>query len=539
MKDLVENIEKQITTDKEVISVLPRNGIKALKTLLKTISEMTEKYENFNEKLLKEIESRYTELTTVEENKEIPQLEQEILKYDMAEKNTNTRSSFEKMGLDRVVYNVNGYYKSNLERLNKELIFSVKQFERVGIKLTAEDFCISEYARKYMEVLLREAYDGDINSEAVKNTFEKVYWQCSEVVSHLYVNIRYIYDKYENQIDRFYSEKAQEILRSLSLTLEGVEEKKAELIKQKNQIEETDNKNILDKFYTGSLNINDYKEDNYKRIYIELTDKDATKLSEIEKKEIDENIDKLNTNLKEYAKYLEYKFLVEEVLQTRQELLKNAETNKDKKVKKTKYELIQEEIKKLQAEIFKLNSKIEKPNKGFFERKKAEDKKDSISILQRNNIVLDLKKIYMQLDEEMIKQRILQNLDETSSLFDVLKFASSYYGYMAKTMIKHNEDITDKEIGENAKKIREFVNFSNFTVINHVNISDTKELSIIIKDKYKLLGMQLSKENFEEDSIEDLIRKVRIINNYNNIQKSKFSIKDLEFIMNVKEMLKK
>ena len=539
MKDLVENIEKQITTDKEVISVLPRNGIKALKTLLKTISEMTEKYENFNEKLLKEIESRYTELTTVEENKEIPQLEQEILKYDMAEKNTNTRSSFEKMGLDRVVYNVNGYYKSNLERLNKELIFSVKQFERVGIKLTAEDFCISEYARKYMEVLLREAYDGDINSEAVKNTFEKVYWQCSEVVSHLYVNIRYIYDKYENQIDRFYSEKAQEILKSLSLTLEGVEEKKAELIKQKNQIEETDNKNILDKFYTGSLNINDYKEDNYKRIYIELTDKDATKLSEIEKKEIDENIDKLNTNLKEYAKYLEYKFLVEEVLQTRQELLKNAETNKDKKVKKTKCELIQEEIKKLQAEIFKLNSKIEKPNKGFFERKKAEDKKDSISILQRNNLVLDLKKIYMQLDEEMIKQRILQNLDETSSLFDVLKFASSYYGYMAKTMIKHNEDITDKEIGENAKKIREFVNFSNFTVINHVNISDTKELSIIIKDKYKLLGMQLSKENFEEDSIEDLIRKVRIINNYNNIQKSKFSIKDLEFIMNVKEMLKK
>ena len=539
MKELVENIEKQITTDKEVISVLPRNGIKAIKTLLKTIQEMTEKYENLNQKLLKEIEERYDNLTTVEENTEIPQIEQEILKYDIAEKNTDTRSSFEKMGLDRVIYNVNGYYKSNLERLNKELIFSIKQFEKVGIKLTADDFCISEYAKKYMEVLLREAYNGDINSEAVKNQFEKVYWECSEVVSHLYVNIRYIYDKYESQIDRFYNEKAQEILKGLSLTVEDVEERKADLIKKKNQIEETDNKNILDKFYTGSLNINDYKEDNYKRIYTELTDKDVTKLSDIEKNEIDENIDKLNTNLTEYAKYLEYKFLVEQVLQTRQELLKNAEANKDKKVKKTQYELTKEEIKKLQTEIFKLNSKIEKPSKGFFERKKAEDKKDSISILQRNNLVLDLKKAYMQLDEEIINQKILQNLDETSSLFDVLKFASSYYGYMAKAMIKNNEDITDKEIGENAEKIRNFINFSNFTVINHVKISDTKELSIIIKDKYKLLGMQLSKENFEEDSIEDLIRKVRIINNYNNIQKSKFSIKDLEYIMNVKEMLKK
>ena len=542
MKELVENIEKQITTDKEVISVLPRNGIKAIKTLLKTINDMNEKYENLNEKLLHEIETRYHELTTVEDNTEIPQIEQEILKYDIVEKNTDTRSSFEKMGLDRVVYNVNGYYKSNLERLNKELIFSVKQFEKVGIKLTAEDFCISEYANKYMEVLLKEAYDGDINSEAVKNTFEKVYWQCSEVVSHLYVNIRYIYDKYETQIDRFYNEKAQEILKNLSLTTEGVAEKKAELIKQKNQIEETDNKIILDKFYTGSLNINDYKEDNYKKIYLELTGKEVNNISEIEKNEIDENIDKLNTNLTEYAKYLEYKFLVEQVLQTRQELLQEAEANKDKKDKKAKksqYALRKEEIKNLQAEIFKLNAKIDKPSKGFFERKKAEDKKDSISILQRNNLVLDLKKAYMQLDEEIIKQKILQNLDEASSLFDVLRFASSYYGYMAKAMIKNNEDITDKEIGEKAEKIRKFVNFSNFTVINHVKISDTKDLSIIIKDRYKLLGMQLSKENFEEDSIEDLIRKVKIINNYNNIQKSKFTIKDLEYIMNVKEMIKK
>lgn len=536
MKELVENIEKQMTTDKEVISVLPRNGIKTIKTLLQTIQDMTQKYENLNQKLLKEIQSRYVELTTVEENTEIPQIEQEILKYNIAEKNTDMRSSFEKMGLDRVIYNINGYYKSNLERLNKELIFSIKQFEKVGIKLTADDFCISEYAKKYMEVLLREAYDGDINSEAVKNQFEKVYWECSDVVSHLYVNLRYIYDKYENQIDKFYNEKAQEILKSLSLTVEGLEEKKAELIKKKNKIEETDNKMILDKFYTGSLNINDYKEDNYKRIYLELTGKDVTALSDIEKNEINENIDKLSMNLTEYAKYLEYKFLIEQILQTRQELLKTAQANKDKKVKKTQYEILKEEIRKLQVEIFKLNAKIEKPNKGWFERKKTEDKKDSVAILQRNNFILDLKKVYMQLDEEIINKNILQDLDETSSLFDVLEFASSYYGYMAKAMIKNNEDITDKEIGEKAEEVRKFINFSNITVINHVNISDTKDLSIIIKDKYKLLGMQISKENFEEDSIEDFIRKVKIINNYNNIQKSKFSIKDLEYIMSVKEM---
>ena len=51
--------------------------------------------------------------------------------------------------------------------------------------------------------------------------------------------------------------------------------------------------------------------------------------------------------------------------------------------------------------------------------------------------------------------------------------------------------------------------------------------------------MQLSKENFQEGNIDDLMKKVRIINNYNNIGKSKFSVKDLEYIITVKGMLKK
>ena len=538
MKELVENVEKQITTDKEVISVLPRNGIKAIKTLAQTIKDMTDKYDEVNEMLLKEIETRFNELTAVEENQEIPQIETEIMRYDVAVKNTDTRSSFEKMGLDRATYNVNGYYKSNLERLNKELIDCVKQFENVGIKLNENDFDISEYSKKYMLVLLQEAYDGNINSEKIKNTFEKVYWECSDVVAHLYANIRYIYDKYENEIDKFYENKSEEILKEFKLTTEGVEEKKSELIKKKKAIEATDNKIILDKFYTGALNINDYKGDNYQKIYLELTSKEVSKMSDLEKAEMDENIEKLNANLDEYAKYSEYKFLVDEILQIKDEELKKIEENKNKKVKKTEYDLTRESIKKLKSEIFKLNGKIDKPKMGLFGKKKN-NKKDSASILQRNNLILELKKAYMKLDEEILKKKIVENIDETSSLLDVLKLASNYYWFMAKAMIKKNEEITDKEIGQTAKKIRDFINFSNFSVINYIKISDTKELAVIIKDKYKLFGMQVSKENFQEDNIEDLIKKVKIISNYNNIKKSKYSIEDLEYITTVKEMLKK
>ena len=539
MKELVESIEKQIDTDKEVINVLPRNGIKAIKTLLETIGDMQKKYEQFNQTLLKDIEARYDELTSVEESADISKLEEEILKLDVAIKNTDIRSSFEKMRLDKIVYNVNGYYKSNLERLNKELIDCVKQFEAVGIRITAKDFNISEYAQEYMEVLLQEAYNGEINSERIKDTFEKVYWKCSEVVSHLYVNIRHLYDKYENEIDKFYENKMQEIQEDLNSTPEQVEETKTALIRRKKKIENIDNKLILEKFYTGAWNINDYKEENYKKIYLELISKDVSLLSEKEKLEMDDCVEKLNDNLNEYFKFTEYKFLTNGVLEIREELLKEESQNKGKKVKKTKYDLIKENIKKVTSNIFKINNKLEKKSNGLFGRKKTDGKKNNAVILERNNLILELKKLYMELDDEMIKQKIMQNIDETSSILDVLKLGSYYYGFMAKEIIKKYPEITDKELGELAKKIRDFVTFSNFSVINYVKISDKKELSIIIKDKYKLFGLQVSKENFNEENIEDLIKKVKILTNYNNILKSKFSVKDLEYVIIVKEMLKK
>ena len=540
MKELVESIGKQIDTDKEVINILPRNGIKAIKTLLETIQEMTAKYEAVNEMLLKDIENRFDELTKVEENEEIPKIETEILKYNDAVKNTDTRSSYDKMGLDKITYNVNGYYKSNLERLNKELIECVKQFEKVGINLTAEDFNISEYSKEYMEVLLQEAQEGQINSERIKDAFEKVYWKCSEVVSHLYVNIRYIYDKYEAEIDKFYQNKSEDVLQKFDATAEQIEDKRTDLIKQKKKLEETDNKIILDKFYTGSLNINDYKEDNYKRMYTELTSKEVSAFSEEEKVEMDENIEKLDSNLGEYSKYCEYRFLVDGILNLRSEEIKKAEANKDKKVKKTEFDIMKDNIKKLAGDIFKINEKLDKPiKKGFFRRKSSNDKKNTAVTLQRNNLILDLKKLYMELDDEILRQNIVQNIDDTSSLLDVLKLASNYYGFMAKSMIKKNEEITDAEIGDLAKDIKDFIDFSNFTVINYVKISDTKDLAVIIKDKYKLFGLQVSKENFQEDSVDDLIRKVKLITNYNNIKKTKFSIEDLEYITTVKEMLKK
>ena len=95
---------------------------------------------------------------------------------------------------------------------------------------------------------------------------------------------------------------------------------------------------------------------------------------------------------------------------------------------------------------------------------------------------------------------------------------------MAKVIIKKYNEITDKEIAEMITEIRNYISLTDFNVINNVNVVENKDLSIIIKDKYKLYGMNLTKDNFLEDNIEELIRRVKNINDYNNIKNSNWEI---------------
>ena len=53
----------------------------------------------------------------------------------------------------------------------------------------------------------------------------------------------------------------------------------------------------------------------------------------------------------------------------------------------------------------------------------------------------------MDLDTEIVKDKIMKHIDETSSLLDVLTIASHYYGFIAKSIIVKYPEITDKELG--------------------------------------------------------------------------------------------
>lgn len=539
MSELLKEFEEQINTDRDLIKVLPRNGIRAIKELSEKVNTMKKQYENVNDKVLKEIEERYNKLIDIKETKDITKYQEDAEQIASKIILIDGRDNFERMQLDKLTYYINGYYKKDLETINRAIIEEVKIFEGVGIKLTAEDFNISNYSQEYMMILLQEAKNGEINSEKIKETFDKIYWKCSDVISHIYVCFRYIYEKYEKTIDEFYSKTKEIILSSTQMNQQQMEEEKKRLIRMKNELKNKDDKVVLDNFMSGVFNINDFKKDFYESNYDELISKDFYSLSDEEKSKNDVNMENLYNNVVEYSKFMEYKFLVDDLLK-----IKSDEKEKldklAKKPKKTELEILEEQINKNIEKIFKISDKTSKNRKlKFLEKSNNTNVLSNEEILERNNLILETKKLYLELDDAKVTEKAMKQLDETSTFLDVLKVATYYYGFMAKSIIKKYPEITDKEIDDMILKIRDFVNLTDFNVINNINAGEKKELSIIIKDKYRLYGINLSKENFNLDNIEDLIKKISVICNYNNMMKCNITTEEIDYILKAKEIIKK
>ena len=196
-----------------------------------------------------------------------------------------------------------------------------------------------------------------------------------------------------------------------------------------------------------------------------------------------------------------------------------------------------EEIAKAEKKLYQLNANINK-NGGVLSFLKKKSKTES-DVLERNNQILVLKDLYRKLDDDMIDKGVKEKISETTTILETLEFASSYYNFIARKIIKQFPEITEDEINAMVIRLKESIKEPGFSVINNINITEVKDMSIIIKDKYKLLGLNVNKEDFEEGSVESLTNLVKTLNIYNNIKISNLTMQDIEFMCKAKEILKK
>lgn len=515
----IKEICEKIDVEKEILGTMPKNNEKNKEKYKEKLSELKQEYKEIQDKIEKILNTRYKKATEIESvDEEIQNISSKINKIENELNLLSTeKTSYEKMKLDRIIYKIGRYYRENLENINEQIGQAIKKFEEVGITLELSDFDYSAYVKQYMEVFFEEKEKGDINSSNTKAKFEEIYWKCPELIVHIELNIRNLYLKKEVQINKFLEKEKNELLKEWKKTPDEIRNSYMEMKLQKEEIIAKDKKILLDRFLSGELNIKDYSIEKIQMNYSKILTPEKL---ETNQEQVEKHIFEFLNSLYEYKNYLYFKFLIDD--------LKNHYANKEnyKKV----YDETKKQIENAENKLKKLNKKALK--KGWFRRKTIEVKQSA----EKNQIIMDIKKLYKELDLNKFYNKIYSDLNDDSTIYEALSLANSYYNYLTECLII-NKNTAQEKIDEQIKRLDDFLKNPHNNIINNLTIVEEKDVALIIKDRYKLLNFNIEKEDFSVKSIDNMIATLEYIVVSIGLRKANLKVEEIKQILSVKEVL--
>ena len=501
----LNNIIDNIKNEKEIISTLPVNTKKNRAAYVEKLSQIKEEYENIKKevysKIVEEYETEMSQIGTIDDKLE--SRKKDIKEIEEIENIINhVKTPFEKMRLDKHIYYLKRFYKNNLETVNEEIRICIDLFEQVGIKLEASDFDFTKYTYQYMSKFFIELKKGKIDDKAMKQEFEKIYWESPDIIIHIRLNFVYLYLKNENVITEFYDYKEKEAKKSFNVDYEELKDKYNYLKRKQIETEKSQGKVIIENFLQGHWNIKDYEEKALNKSYLRFVNLEKLKEN---REEIDNNLIKLLHNLYEYNNYLKFKYLFEEV----------KEIFKSEKGKYTYKDLKKKIIKKCKTlhNVFGISQK-------------------------RNlNILKEIEVLCEELDIIRIKEKIGENLNEKSNLKEMSNVIASFYKHLFIWIIKYNPDIIPEDIIINIEQFEEFVKYPYNTISESIMMFEEKDIPLMIKDRYSLFDIKITRESLEEDNIQNLITELQKIENNYYIRQAGLNIADIERLCEMKKVI--
>ena len=532
-KNVLNIFDSQVEVDKEILSVLPKNNKKNLKIYKEKAAEIKKLYDEYLDEIMFEIKRRKAKICNISINPRISEINEQIQDLSDTKIINDNITSFEKMELDETLYILRRFYKSNLEAVNENIASALYKFKTVGVDLRADDFNYSIFANEYMKVFLSEQKKGDINSTVVKDKFEEIYWKCSDIITHIELNFRSLYIKNEKTINKYFEDLKKKTLKDSGLNADELLEKNNKLKKQLDELMYKDTYLILKGFLDGNILPKNFEEQSIIKDYKKLLNLDINDVTNDELEEYNKNILKLRNSLFEYKNYLKFKFIFDRILEIY--------NTKEKYEKKYNTEL--KKINKLESGVFKTNKKIEKLQRRrgilakIFHKGNNNVKKLEKINLNVNTKIEDLKNAYRELEENKVYNIISTKLSDSSSIYDSFRLITPFYTFLVDTLIKDNDEISPEEIKTKITGFKEFVSYPNITIINNMKITDNKDIVIVLKDKYNLCNINVTKEDLDADKLENLSSIVdNVCNNY-YLNGSKIDLDDIKFVLQANKIL--
>ncbi len=493
---MIDELNQNIDNIKEVLDTLPKNNKKNIKACKDEALNIYNDFKNKRSILEKELEKRKIKISDLSVNENIEK-ERKELKFleDNLYLFTDTNTSYEKSNLDINIYNVSKYYKYSLDKVNDDILQIIKTFTRLGINLTDKDFYYSKYLKKYLDALL--------NGRNVKDTFESIYWKCSDILTHAELNFKSLYLKNKNTFDKYYALKKNNLLKNTS-SKEIIENYKM-LYKQLDNDIFKDKATIYNLFKDRVLNINDFKGDLIKKSYQNIFNKDYNNI------DIDDVI-KYYYALKEYMDYLNIMYIIDDA----KKLLES------KNNYKSNCKSILRDIKRNECKLVKINKIINKIDN--------KSKDSGKYIIMQNTIINKLKELYDNLFDNDLLDRLYKVINSDTTYDEVIEIYYNNYLYLTKLIKSLNDEVTLEELTNNIDIVKN-IYFSPYkTFLKSSLLGEDKDIKLVFSDCYSLVSYNINVDLLDNyDEINDLRNNIYKIIIYYYINALGINIEDIEF----------
>ncbi len=518
VRKMLNEYENEINVNKEILSTLPKNNIKNRKKVISEIEKMLDKALSDQKKVFKEIEERHRRYCAVAINPEIEKINGNLQKsYANLYLLNETTTSYEKSGLDHIFYRLDHFYEENIDDVNNCIIASINVFKKIGLELTDKHFSYSIYTLSYMKEIFAHI-SNKISGEKLKETFDALYWKCPDIIKQITINFKYLYYLNKKKFDEYYTEEKQKLFSSSNMDSAEILENYIRTKEKQTHLIYNDKYLILNKFINRILDLKDYTKEQIEKNYrvfinpeVEINDK------------INENILKLQDSLNEYKSYLKYKYIIDDI--------KKLYSEKDKYVKISLPK--KKELDKLEKNLISISKKL---NKLIIKNKKPAKIKN---ITNKVNVMISqVESLYKEYEENLFLEKIA-TLDETTSIKEALEIGISNYRYIIKLMKNNNEGITLETINKEIEDIRNFLINNELSVLNNIYITDERDLSVVIKDKYNLFGLDIKKELLEDSNLDSTIKSIDIIVNSIYFNNQAIDINNIKFVCNSMDLVEK
>lgn len=498
----------------------------AVKERNEYVEEQIKKFDKYQVEVYRLLKLRVNSLLPSDKSNHYDSLKKNIEKEkQIIVFNNSDYSSDFKLGIFKLISSIDINDDVSLNTINNTFLNIIKIFEDASIKLTISDFTYSMFTEKYMHVFLDNIEKNNRFEEVMKKCFDSIYWECPDIIKHLKLNFWSLLEKYEEKLKIYTDTVSYQLLQKTGYDKNSLIDKYLGNVNKYNLEVSRDEFYNLDSFLSKKKNVLDYLDDSATRVknlnqfVIDGEFKDIEDSSKFY-----DNMVELAHTLSVLKLYYRYEFIIKDIQDkySKKDANKSVFSNKLKEVKT-------EEGKR--KKIY--NDYLKACGKNLFH--KVNEEKIKSNKLAINEEILKLDTLYNELHDLEIVELINKKVNSTDSLYDLFSLSYESYYYLEKMFNEHFKDSDDYSFEEELNKYFDFIYSPYNDFLKKINGFSMVDVSNVITDKYRLLGINVTNDNISVDNLDSFMDSVNYVKFIDDILKGDLSFDDINVIVKFRE----